>query len=44
METYLSQLSPLELKALNIAKQHLGSSFNIFKSNGFVAWMKKRPK
>ena len=36
---YLNQLSPIELKAYNIAKNHLGSSFNIAKSNGFIAWL-----
>ena len=36
---YLNQLSPIEMKAYNIAKNHLGSSFNIAKSNGFIAWL-----
>lgn len=36
---YLNQLSPIEIKAYNIAKNHLGSSFNIAKSNGFIAWL-----
>ena len=41
---YMSQLTPLELKAHNIAQQHLKSSFNIVKSNGYVEWLKKQPK
>ncbi len=35
---YLAQLSPLQQKAIKIAKMHLGSSFNILKSNGFNDW------
>lgn len=41
-ELYLAQLSPIEQKALAIAMEHLGSSFNILKSNGYVEWMKKK--
>ena len=44
VEKYMSQLTPLELKAHNIAKQHLKSSFNVLKSNGYVEWLKKQPK
>ena len=36
---YISQLSAQELKVLNIAKEHLGSSFNIEKSIGFLKWV-----
>ena len=41
IQEYLSQLSEIEQKACKIAFQHLGSSFNILKSNGFIAWKKK---
>lgn len=41
---YISQLSDIERKACFIAKNHLGSSFNIVKSNGYNDWMKSRPK
>ena len=37
---YLSQLDELQKKAYCIAYDHLGSSFNIYKSNGFVEWKK----
>jgi hypothetical protein len=37
---YLSQLDPIEKKAYKIAKDHLGSSFNIVKSNGYCDWLK----
>ena len=35
---YLIQMNQSEKKAYLIAKDHLGSSFNIFKSNGFSEW------
>jgi hypothetical protein len=38
---YLSQLNPIEKKAYKIAKEHLGSSFNIVKSNGYCDWIKE---
>lgn len=38
---YLSQLDPIEKKAYKIAKEHLGSSFNIVKSNGYCDWIKE---
>ena len=37
---YLSQLDSIDKKAYKIAKEHLGSSFNIVKSNGFCDWKK----
>jgi Skp family chaperone for outer membrane proteins len=41
---YMDQLSDIERKACAIAKDHLGSSFNIVKSNGFNDWSKERAK
>lgn len=37
---YLKQLDFIERKAYLIAKDHLGSSFNLVKSNGFLEWKK----
>ena len=37
---YLSQLTDIQQKAYLIAIQHLGSSFNIVKSNGYIQWLK----
>lgn len=37
---FLKQLNETEKKAYSIAFDHLGSSFNIFKSNGFKEWKK----
>ena len=38
---YISQFNEKELKAYNIAKSYLGSSFHLIKSNGFIEWSKK---
>lgn len=38
---YLKQLDTIERRAYAIGKSHLGSSFNILKSNGFADWKKK---
>jgi hypothetical protein len=38
---YLKQLDKIEKKAYTIGKEHLGSSFNVVKSNGFAEWKKK---
>jgi hypothetical protein len=40
-QEYIKQLTPIELKAYEIA-QRLGSSFSLRKSIGFVSWKKKR--
>ena len=37
---YLSQLSGIQVKAIKIASKHLGSSFNVIKSNGYIDWKK----
>jgi len=37
---YITQLSDLEKKAYKIAYNHLGSSFNVVKSNGYNDWLK----
>ncbi len=39
---YLSELSAVQVKAIRIASNHLGSSFNIVKSNGYVDWKKEK--
>lgn len=38
---YLCSLDETQKKAYLIAKNHLGSSFSIYKSNGFKEWKKK---
>ena len=36
---YLEQLSPLQRKAYEIAKEHLKTSFDITRSNGYNEWI-----
>jgi hypothetical protein len=39
---YISTLNEKELKAYKIAFDHLGSSFQLEKSNGFKTWKKSK--
>ena len=41
---YLRQLDSIEKKAYIIGKEHLGSSFNVIKSNGYIDWKNKNAK
>ena len=41
-EQYIAQLDEVQRKAMEIAKSHLGTSFNIKRSNGFIEWQKKQ--
>jgi hypothetical protein len=41
-DAYISQMSPFELSAYRIAKSHLGTSFHLKKSNGYLKWMGKK--
>jgi hypothetical protein len=40
-ECYLSTLTEKEMKAYEIAKRNLGTSFQLEKSNGYLQWKKK---
>jgi hypothetical protein len=40
-DAYIQSLTPKELIAHDIAKSHLGMSFCLVKSNGYLAWRKK---
>ena len=40
---YIESLSKKEKKAYDIAFQHLGSSFTLEKSVGFLEWLKSKP-
>ena len=44
VKEYLATMSPKELKAYEIAKAHLGDSFQMKKSIGFLAWYKSQTK
>lgn len=37
---YLKHLNIIERQAYTIGKKHLGTSFNVIKSNGFINWKK----
>lgn len=39
---YLNGLDEVERKAYDIAYTHLGTSFNIARSNGFKSWLKSK--
>jgi hypothetical protein len=41
---YLNQLTPQQKKACIIAINHLETSFNIIKSNGYVKWYNAQNK
>ena len=40
IKEYLEQLTPKELIVYKIAKEHLGSSFDLTLSIGFKKWLK----
>lgn len=41
---YLEQLGDKERIAYSIAKEHLGTSFNVVKSIGYITWKKEKSK
>jgi hypothetical protein len=41
-ELYIDSLTEKELKSYAIAKSHLGSSFSLEKSVGFLKWKKQK--
>jgi hypothetical protein len=42
LQTYYEQLTPFERQTCNIARDHLGSSFDLARSNGFLRWLKRQ--
>jgi hypothetical protein len=42
IQKYINSLNEQELLVLNLAKQHLNTSFDIKKSIGFIEWKKKQ--
>lgn len=42
LKEYLSTLSEKDYKAYKIAESHLGTSFDLIKSNGYLKWLSKR--
>lgn len=41
LDKYINSLSEKERQAYEIAKDHLGSSFSLYKSRGYIEWKKK---
>jgi hypothetical protein len=41
LDAYYQQLSPFERQTCDIAREHLGSSFDLARSNGFLRWLKR---
>ena len=41
-DTYIQSLTPKEKKAYEIAKAHLGMTFQLKKSVGYQTWLKKQ--
>ena len=41
-QEYINSLSEKEKKALEIAKNHLGSLFTLSKTTGYIQWKKKK--
>ncbi len=44
IEQYLKSLNEQERKTLEIAKDHLGTSFNIRRSIGYITWKTNQKK
>ena len=42
VEEYINQMSDHEKKTFKIAQEHLGTSFNIKRSIGFINWKEKQ--
>jgi hypothetical protein len=42
LEAYYQQLTPFEQRTCHIARDHLGSSFDLARSNGFLRWSSTR--
>ena len=40
LQAYYEQLTPFERQTCDIARDHLGSSFDLARSNGFLRWLK----
>ena len=41
IQEYINSLNEIQKKSLSIAKEHLGTSFDIERSNGYKEWIKK---
>ena len=44
VEEYLKSLTEKEYKGYEIAKSHLGTTFDLIKSNGYLEWLSRRSR
>ena len=42
LQAYYEQLTPFEQRTCDIARDHLESSFDLARSNGFLRWLSKK--
>jgi hypothetical protein len=42
VQAYYQQLTPFERRTCDIAREHLGSSFDLARSNGYLRWSSKK--
>ena len=42
LDAYYQQLTPFEQRTCDIARDHLGSSFDLVRSNGFLRWIREK--
>ena len=42
LDAYYQQLTPFEQRTCDIARDHLGSSFDLARSNGFLRWIREK--
>ena len=42
LDAYYQQLTPFEQRTCDIARDHLGSSFDLARSNGFIKYRQNR--
>jgi hypothetical protein len=42
LQAYYQQLTPFEQRTCDIARDHLGSSFDLARSNGFLRWIREK--
>ena len=42
LQAYDQQLTPVEQRTCDIARDHLGSSFDLARSNGFLRWIREK--
>lgn len=44
IQEYMNSLNDIQKQACDIAKEHLETSFDLVKSNGYKSWVQKKEK